>query len=251
MQHEANKTDFLILLLAKTISMAQVFTIKRLTMEKIIEYLKRLRENNNREWFQENKKTYEIVRREFTEEIQGLIDRFQFAYPALADLKASDAMFRIYRDIRFSNDKTPYKPHFSAFLARGGRKSREAGYYIHIDPEGSFYGSGVYSPEKEELLAIRQEIIYAPEKFIQLVEKGEKDGFQLIDEDKLKMAPKGFPKDSPHIDLVKYKHYFLTAPIPPEALKNGNFQDILTARMELLLPFNEYLNMALELKGNE
>jgi uncharacterized protein (TIGR02453 family) len=160
-------------------------------------------------------------------------------------------MFRIFRDIRFSSDKTPYKTHFSAYIAKWGRKSNEAGYYVQLSNEGCFIGGGVYSPQKEELNVIRQEILYQADTFTTIIDNKVLEGFRLYAEDKLKTGPKGFPKDSPHIELLKNKHFFLSLDIPEIEVLSGNFSAIVSSHLEQLLPFTDYLNTAMEFKSNE
>ena len=101
----------------------------------IMQFLTELKQNNNREWFQANKNRYDSLRKGFIDEVQQLIDRIALFDPEIAGLEAKDCLFRIYRDIRFSPDKTPYKIHFAAYMAScGGRGSERGGYYIHLEP---------------------------------------------------------------------------------------------------------------------
>ena len=102
--------------------------------EQIIEFLTELRSHNNREWFQDNKNRYDALRKVFIDEVQDLIGRISLFDPEVAGLEAKDCLFRIYRDIRFSPDKTPYKCHFAAYISQGGRASERGGYYIHLEP---------------------------------------------------------------------------------------------------------------------
>ena len=121
----------------------------------IIQFLTELRQNNNREWFQANKSRYDFLRKVFIDEVQQLIDRIALFDPEIAGLEAKDCLFRIYRDIRFSPDKTPYKIHFAAYMAScGGRGSERAGYYIHLEPGGCLLSGGVWCPPPA-LLKIR------------------------------------------------------------------------------------------------
>jgi len=220
-------------------------------MKEILSFLEDLKKNNDRDWFNTHKKQYKESRSLFLKELQQIINKLQFNDPRIAGLEAKDAMFRIYRDIRFSNDKTPYKTHFSGYIAKGGRKSRDAGYYVHVGNDEIFLGAGVYSPEKDELRAIRQEILYQPETFRKIVSENQKEGFNLMERDKLKTGPKDFPRDTPHADLLKYKHFMLSSTLDRAVLLNGNFAQEVAERFSKLVPFTKYLNTAMEFKGNE
>lgn len=220
-------------------------------MNAIITYITELSRNNNREWFHANKGMYNEAMVLFEGEIQKIIDLLHLLDPRLSDLKAKDVIFRIFRDIRFSNDKTPYKTHFSAYLARGGRKSTEAGYYLHIGVDESFLAAGVHSPQKEELKAIREEILYRPEEIKKIIDAKLNDGFTLYEEDKLKTGPKDFPKDSPAIELLKHRHFLLTRELTMDEILSERFPEIVTRHFENLIPFTYYLNNALTFKGNE
>ncbi|MFC2089173.1 DUF2461 domain-containing protein [Bacteroidota bacterium] len=220
-------------------------------MNDILSYIEDLKRNNNREWFHENKDRYDKVRGTFTSLISEIIAKLQFADPRLAGLEAKDTIFRIYRDIRFSKDKTPYKTHFSAYIARGGRKSKEAGYYVHVSKEELFIGAGVYQPEKEDLKAIRQEILYQPEQFKSLVKSLEKSGFHLMEDDKLKIGPKDYPKDSPYIEYLKFKHFIAMKEFNLSDIKKGNYTEVVMHQFSKAATFTEFLNSAMEFKGNE
>lgn len=138
----------------------------------IIQFLTELRQNNNREWFQANKSRYDSLRKGFIDEVQQLIDRIALFDPEIAGLEAKDCLFRIYRDIRFSPDKTPYKIHFAAYMAScGGRGSERAGYYIHLEPGGCLLSGGVWCPPPALLKALRKDIYENIEDFVAIMEK--------------------------------------------------------------------------------
>jgi uncharacterized protein (TIGR02453 family) len=125
-------------------------------MEKAYAFLRELAQNNNRDWFHAHKKEYQEALemfRGFVARVLGGIVQFD---PALSGIDPGESIFRIYKDVRFSKDKTPYKTHFGCWMARGGRKSTDAGYYFHLEPEGTFMAAGVHSPLKEQLNLIRK-----------------------------------------------------------------------------------------------
>ena len=125
-----------------------------------IQFLKQLEKNNNKEWFDANRKKYETAKAEFAIFVQQVIDEFSKTDTTLASLKAKDCLFRINRDVRFAKDKSPYKTNIGAYFNAGGKKSMTAGYYLHIQPGKSFIGGGMYQPEAAALKKVRQEIDY-------------------------------------------------------------------------------------------
>ena len=126
----------------------------------IMQFLTELKQNNNREWFQANKNRYDSLRKGFIDEVQQLINRIALFDPEIAGLEAKDCLFRIYRDIRFSPDKTPYKIHFAAYMAScGGRGSERGGYYIHLEPGGCLLSGGIWCPPPALLKALRKDIL--------------------------------------------------------------------------------------------
>jgi uncharacterized protein (TIGR02453 family) len=221
-------------------------------MESVYGFLRDLAKNNNRDWFQEHKKRYqeslELVRG-FAAQLLDGITRFD---PALSGLDAKDTLFRIYKDVRFSKDKSPYKTHFGCWMARGGRKSTDAGYYFHLEPGNTFMAAGVHSPPKDKLNLIRQEILYQPEAFLAVIqhprikERFERGG----NDDKLKKGPVGFPKDFEHLEELKYKHYILFKNYPDEQVLHPEFPEQVVSEYKDLYPLVEYLNHAMSFTGN-
>jgi len=220
-------------------------------MNEIISYLSDLKNNNNRDWFHAHKAAYTSAREKFLKEVQTIISHLQLADPGLSDLDARDTVFRIFRDVRFSNDKTPYKTHFSAYMAKGGRKSRNAGYYLHLSDDEFFIAAGVHTPASEDLKVIRQEILFQAEAFKTILKTKQAEGFSLMETDKLKNGPKDFPKDSPHIELLKYKHFILSKNLDRTLLDSKDAAKVIAGHFESLIPFTTFLNTALEYVGNE
>src|SRR6218665_718121 len=165
-------------------------------MEKPISFLKALKNNNSKEWFDANKDKYLAAKEEF----EGLVDQLikgihKFDKQLPADMKGKDCTFRIYKDVRFSKDKTPYKTNMGASINPGGKKSLVAGYYFHLEPGGnSFLAGGVYMPEPPVLNVVRQEIDYNPEPLLKVLKSAAfKKYFKGLDEEgQLKTAPKSF-----------------------------------------------------------
>ncbi len=125
----------------------------------ILQFASQLKKNNNREWFQENKEWYNQVRNEFEQLVDDLIQKISEFDGEINNLSSKECIFRIYRDVRFSYDKTPYKTYFGAYIASGGgRKSPRGGYYLHLEPDSAFVSTGIWSPEPVVLKALRQSI---------------------------------------------------------------------------------------------
>lgn len=209
----------------------------------IFDFLKQLSANNNREWFHANKDFYNRAKLEFEIFIDGFIPQLAQIDPEIGSLSAKDCTFRIYKDVRFSKDKTPYKTNMGAYLVKGGKKSGYAGYYIHIEPEGSFLAGGVHAPESNILKAIRNEIFENVEEFEGMVNAPDhKKYFDGIYGDKLKTAPKGFSKDWPKIDYLRHKSYAVVHFIDDIVLMDPEFSDYAVNVFKALKPFNQWMN---------
>ncbi|WP_421919686.1 DUF2461 domain-containing protein [Marinifilum sp.] len=209
----------------------------------ILVFLKELRDNNNREWFHINKKKYEEAKKGFELFIELSIEQIKAFDPNISGLRAKDCLFRIYRDVRFSEDKRPYKTNFGAFVSKNGRKSSYGGYYIHIEPGQCFLGGGCYMPASNVLKAIRTEIFHHPEEFRGIIENSEfKSHFTEMYGEKLKTAPRGFPKDFEHIDLLNYKHYAVSKMIDDKTVISDQFVQEIDNSFKALQPLNRFLN---------
>ena len=216
-------------------------------MKDILNFLADLELNNNREWFDENRTRYEETRNKFlvfTELLNHEIRTFDPEVPILAP---KDCMFRIFRDVRFSNDKRPYKTNYGSFISRGGRKSGFAGYYLHLQPGSSFLGGGIYMPPSDRLKAVRQEIFLDPKGFLEIKDDPE---FQklLPDEydDKLKTAPRDFPKDWEYIHLLRNKSYAYGRDLTEEEILSPSFMENILETFKALSRMNHFLNQAID-----
>ena len=222
-------------------------------MKNILSFLEDLARNNNRDWFQDNKKTYQVALDTFREFIGTILTGISKTDPSVGNLEAKDTIFRIYKDVRFSKDKTPYKTHFGGWMAKGGRKSTDAGYYFHLEPGNTFMAAGVWMPPKEQLTLIRQEIMYNPSEFFKVIndpviskayERGGK-------EDMLKKGPAGFPKDFEFMEEIKYKHYIFSKYYDNKDVIKSGFAEKVTQDYQGLYPLVDYLNHAMSFTGNE
>lgn len=222
-------------------------------MESILAFLRNLAQNNKREWFNANKLRYQEaleIFRGFAGEMLGGISTFD---PSVGNLEPKDTIFRIYKDVRFSKDKLPYKIHFGCWMAKGGRKSTDAGYYFHLEPGKSFMAAGVWMPPAEQLKLIRQEILYNPDSFLKLIntpvmdDRFERGG----KEDMLKKGPLGFPKDFIHMDELKYKHYIWSRSYTDREIQKASFASTVVKDYKGLFPVVSYLNHAMSFTGNQ
>ena len=213
---------------------------------KIIEFLKDLKENNNRDWFKANKQYFEEAKQEFHDMVEYLIPALSVSNPALSNLEAKDTIFRIYRDVRFGKDKSPYKISMGAIMAPRGRKSQIAGHYLHIEPGGSFLAGGSYSPPSDRLKNIRSEIYYNSAEFKTIISAVDfKKYFGEIEGSKLKRPPVGFPKDFEGIELLKFKDYTVFHRIDDSDISSPDFLNNAVGIFEKMNPFNDFLNRAL------
>jgi uncharacterized protein (TIGR02453 family) len=215
----------------------------------MLPFLKELKENNNREWFAENKTRYNELRHCLNDFADRLILRMQVIDNELRGLDAKDCIFRIYRDVRFSADKSPYKTNMGTWIVRGGKKSNFAGYYFHIEPDNCFISGGVYMPETSVLKAIRTDIYENIEEFLPIIQ--DKNfvsvyGGKLDNEGSLTRPPKGFSADFPYIDLIKLKNFTATSPFETPYLQDEVLEKEIIRRFSALLPFNHYLNRIIE-----
>ena len=176
----------------------------------ILTFLRELQENNDREWFAGQKPRYQKLKEGFDELVDRLIAQTAVWDEEVKNLKAKDCVYRIYRDIRFSPDKRPYKDHFAAYICGWrGRNSGRCGYYIHLQPGCCMLGGGCYCPEPALLKRIRQDIYENIEEFTSIIREPEfiAEFPELDTDDKLKKVPAPFPADFPEADLLKHKHY--------------------------------------------
>jgi uncharacterized protein (TIGR02453 family) len=176
--------------------------------KRILQYLRELSVNNNREWFMEHKDEYETVRRDFDSAVTMAIARLATFDSTVSHLTVKDVTYRFYRDIRFSPDKSPYKNHFGAYIAAHGKKSLHGGYYFHLEPGNCMVACGNYYLPTKILNAVRNTIISRIDEFRPIVENRDfKKYFDGFGNEKLKTCPAGFPKDFPYMDYLRAKDY--------------------------------------------
>ena len=215
----------------------------------ILQFVSQLKQNNNREWFQANKDWYEQMRAEFEQLVAALIKEISEFDEDMKYLTPKECVFRIYRDIRFSSDKTPYKTHFGAYMASGGgRKSPRGGYYLHLEPGASFASTGVWMPEPNVLKALRQSVYDNIDELNEIRSDKEFSRYykNFYEEDKLKKIPAGFPADFPDVELLKLKHYLVDYHLEENFLSADDFIPKITAVFKAGYPFNRFLNYTVD-----
>jgi uncharacterized protein (TIGR02453 family) len=211
-------------------------------MREIYDFLTDLNHNNSKEWFDKNRARYEATREKFLHLTSVLINEIRSFDPAIGYLEPKNCMFRLYRDVRFSNDKRPFKTNYGSFIARGGRSSGNPGYYFQVQPGESFVSAGIYMPRPDLLKAIREEIYHHPDDFLKIINNPAfKSRFSFFDDDKLKTAPQGYPKDWEHIDLLRYKSYAPYRMIGEEELFSADLLENIINDLRLMQAFNQFL----------
>lgn len=212
------------------------------------DFLNQLRENNNREWFQANRELFDAARLQFMDFAEQVLHGLVAMDKRIPeDIPVSKCVYRIYRDIRFSLDKTPYKGYFSAAYSPTGRSTEMPGYYIHIQPGQSFVTAGLWHPSKERLAAIRQEIDYNSADFRSIVEAPlflQHAG--LDQEDRLKKAPSGYSADHPDIEFLRLKSFTATKSFSDNEMMQADATEMIISAFQALQPFQEFLYQAVE-----
>jgi len=215
----------------------------------VFRFLKDLQKNNEREWFTANKAKYTAAHEEIISFADDLLLEMK-KHDDIETVSGKKSLFRIYRDVRFSKDKSPYKNHFSGSFKRGSKWLR-GGYYFHIEPGKIFVGGGFFSPSKEDLQRVREEIVEddAPMRQI-LNDKQFKKHFGELQGEQLKTAPKGFDKEHPAIDLIRYKQFYFISEFSEEEAQSKDFAKKVSDRFALLRPYFNYMSDVLTTDAN-
>lgn len=217
--------------------------------QSVFNFLKDLSKNNNREWFNEHKERYinaHEITISFADELLSLMRQ----HDDIETPTGKKSLFRIYRDVRFSKDKSPYKNHFSGSFKRATAYLR-GGYYFHLEPGNTLIACGFFQPNKEDLLRIRQEIAHDADPLRALINGPEfKKNFGELEGDRLKTAPKGFDKEHPDIDLLRYKSYYVTAKFTDEEVLAKDFAEVVSTKFQVLRPYLDYFSEVLTTDEN-
>ena len=219
-----------------------------MTIEKAtIKFLSELTVNNNRDWFQTNKKSFDAAQAnlvEFSGYLIGEIGKFDETVVGIDPLSC---VFRIYRDVRFSKDKSPYKTNLGTYISPGGRKSMQPGYYLHVHPGHSFIAGGKHVPDGPETLKIRNAIAANPDGFLKIVEKKSfRESFGEMRGDRLKSAPKGFAADHPAVEYLKLKEFMAFTELHDDKfLTSAEFPKSLVRTLKEMYPLVSFLRATL------
>jgi uncharacterized protein (TIGR02453 family) len=208
-----------------------------------LQFLINLSENNNREWFHANRGDYDKTKVEFEVLSQKILTGVSQFQDDLINTKVKDCILRINRDIRFSLDKSPYKKYLAAGFGPGGKSSGKVDFYLHIEPNASFLGGGMWSPTSTQLASFRQEIDYNPQHLKGIIEnKFFKEYFNEIHGEKVKKMPKGYPIDHPDIELLKYKQLFFVHKYTDNEILSEDFANKVINGCFVLKPYLDYIN---------
>ncbi|HDY76187.1 MAG TPA: DUF2461 domain-containing protein [Candidatus Marinimicrobia bacterium] len=210
-----------------------------------LDFLSKLKQNNDRAWFNDHKKDYKSALANFTDMVAILLHNISGFDECLIAVQPKECLFRIYRDVRFSKDKSPYKTWFSASMSSRGRKGLWPGYYLHLEPGNIYLGGGIWHPSKEALQNIREYIVDHYDELEKIVlGKTFKKHFGKMDGEQLKTAPKGYPKDHPQIQWLRYKDFLAGCSKNKIDLTSEKIIADFTADYKVMFPFIQFLRKA-------
>ena len=226
--------------------------------KRILQFLRVLSANNNRQWFLEHKDEYGVVRSDFEHGVEMAIARISAFDPSVAHITVKDATYRFYRDTRFSTDKSPYKNHFGAYIAAHGKKSLHGGYYIHLEPGHCLVGCGNYWLPTNILTSCRNEIMANTGEWLRCVENpdfmryfgadenagwDDKQGFGL---EKLKTCPAGFPRDYEYIQYLRMKDYCCWHHVDDCFFDGDQWLDTMEVIFKTAKPMMDFMNAVID-----
>ncbi len=205
--------------------------------DKAFTFLRTLADNNNRDWFNEHKDKYKLLESEVKGFYQQLMEKMRL-HDDIERLK----MFRIYRDVRFSKDKTPFKTHFAGSFSRAGNRLR-GGYYLRLKPEETFIAAGFWDPNKEDLFRIRKELEMDAATFRKVIEEPHfRKIWGSISGEELKTAPKGFDRDHPDIDLIRKKQFIFVRNFKDDEVFKDDFQEVVNHSFKNIRPYFDLMS---------
>lgn len=213
-----------------------------------IQFLKALKKNNNKEWFDKNRKIYEQAKADYLNFVTILLNEIQGFDKCLMELQPKQCIFRLNRDVRFSKNKDPYKTNFGASFSKGAKKIQTAGYYFHLEPGENFVGGGLWMPMAPDLNKVRQEIDYCFKEFSSILKKPNfKTTYGDMDNSmKLVRPPKGFDVDNPALEYLKLKSFVVTRSIKDTELTDKQLVKNVVKDFKTITPLVHFLNRAIE-----
>lgn len=222
-------------------------------MKDVIDFLRDLRVNNNRVWFNANKERYQYVQEIWNNFSIKLLEKISEFDDSVANLTLKDITYRIYRDVRFSADKSPYKTHFGTFICPGGKKSMHSGYYFQIDVSDDNQSfsqhllcTGNYCYDKEAIQILREDIFDGWDDFKRDVIDVMDSRFKLVTEGSLKKVPKPFPADAPCADWLKLKMFGVLMYIDEDFILKPNLEDRVAQLFKTTMPLCKFINRAID-----
>lgn len=237
-------------------------TFDIMNAKRILAYLSDIAANNNREWFHEHHDEFEVCHKDFLDGVGQLIERLAKFDSEIAAVKPEDCVYRFYRDVRFSPDKSPYKRHFGAYICSHGRKALRGGYYLHLQPGMCFFGIGCYWLPTNILTSVRNEIMGNIGEWRRVVENGKfintfgypnegifteesrsEKGFGLA---ALKTCPKGFPKDYEFMKYLRMKDYLVWRALGDDFSADGKWLDRLAEYAQTAKPMMDFVNCVVD-----
>lgn len=212
-------------------------------MKEIINFLQELADNNEKTWFDAHKAEYKVIKEKFEAfamDFMHGVEKFDYR---VKNLSIKDITYRIYRDVRFSNDKRPYKDWMGVYVCPKGKKSGMAGYYIHLEPANDTYFicAGLYNPTKEVIQSVREEIMLNPDGFHKVL-KGCGEGFSLSWDNALKRFPKGYKESDKHSEYYRLKDYAIMKPVTKHDILSEGFLNKALDELKKCYDYNELLN---------
>ena len=223
--------------------------MKTSVSKEVFGFLKKLKKNNDRDWFNANKKEYLAIHEDMIGFADSVLHQMN-KYDNIETISGKKSLYRIYRDTRFSNNKTPYKTHFGGVLKRATKQLR-GGYYFHIESGNSFVGGGFWQPNPDDIKLIRADIADNADELRSIINS--KDfikTFGTLEGDQVKTAPKGYKKDHPDIDLLRYKQFLISKSFTDKEVLSEGFADKVVATFVAMRPFFDYMSYVLTTDAN-
>lgn len=221
--------------------------VSAMNVSKVFQFLRDIQTHNNRDWFHAHKDEYKAACLEFENVLTEIITRISFFDKSVRGIEARDCTYRIHRDLRFSQDKTPYKTHFGGYINAKGKKSNHCGYYVHIEPGNCMLAGGSLCLPPHILKAVRQSIYDNIEEYISIVEDPAfKKFFPTVGEDPIKTALKGFPKDFPYIDYLKCRQFVCDCHVSDDFFSADNAPDQIGEIFRQFKRFADFLNYTID-----
>jgi uncharacterized protein (TIGR02453 family) len=213
-----------------------------------ISFLRELKDNNNKEWFDLHRKDYEGAKADYLKLVTGILEQLKTIDSSLENLEPKKCVFRINRDVRFSKNKDPYKTNMGSFYSKEGKAVEYAVYYFHLEPGSCFIGGGYWMPQGPDLKKIRSEIDYNLEEFKGILQEKTMNKYfgELSQEARLSRPPQGYDADNPAVEYLKLKSFTVTSPLPDEQLTNPKLLSNIVDHFRAMKPMVHFLNRSLD-----